>query len=1776
MRKKIINALILFVSVLFLCTLDAHAAEEDEIEWLPSDFTYTEYSKTLYGCDYTREFIISGPAISGFSEEGAIKLESTTELIIPAVDTNGNKIVAIADNAFSKCGLTKVTFPEGMIVDYDDTVTNTVTKRGNFIIGASAFSGNELTEVYLPEGVIAVLPNAFQNNKLTEVTLPHTIWWIETLSFAGNELTTVEFPKSCDFQLEIHGMAFALNNIKWVRLPDYVEVVYKHAFYFNPGMEECPDDAPEAEKEKGGVVYMYTDNANLMSKNRIHHIEKTASTQQSWHQRLITESAPEGYWTVDDFTYEGTAITGFSESGLSKRTSQADLVLPDKNPSGEWITEIASAKAASCGLFASDEVKYNSVTLPSKLEKIGDYAFQDNGIQYIREFPGTLKEIGNVAFQTNNLKSIILPDSVEKIGVGAFATNPKVEAIILSKKLTEISDSAFGCSDMKNYMTNLTELQLHEGITRIGVRAFAGNNIKNIVIPSTVKEIGKYAFSTKNYLMDACELSLPEGLETIGEYAFRNKVIYSVVLPSTVSCLYDNTFLKEYSNDEEVVVTTVYLSKEQMENESCFPKSDYHKYELKADENDVEWTRYDFTYTEIDSENYSGVFISGLTESGQLKASLNPHLVIPQVDNNGETITGIASEAFAAIGNIESVMFPESISNFVILDDAFSNNKLSILDLTGVGYVGKNAFQNNRLINITFDNNIYKIDNNAFSNNEIQTIAFPEKTDNPLEIGQEAFSNNLIKAIQIPENTNSIEDNAFVSNTGMEAVSDDAPSELQSGGIVHLYVSADILSTMNSWVQKIVVGSLSESLTPWNISDFVIEGTVITGLTASGEEKRSLYPDMIMPDKTEDGQIITEIADAPASGYGLFAAEGELLNKVVLPEGLVKIGDNVFRSSGVTEIKFPDTLTAIGDSAFQMCQLESVILPDSVTTVGNGAFASNENLKTVKLSSQLKEIPNALFLNNNGNSNFTHIDIPEGVTTIGTRAFAGNAFTTLTLPSTVIEIGDYAFGQTDKISTLKEVNLNENLKSIGDDAFRNTQIETIDIPEGLISLGKEAFRLAKGINGVVQIYTKNEEHLNDDTENNYYAVGSYHMVLYSNLVGTGWTYADFTFSGQTLNGWSEKGQATRLQNKHLVLPCTNPETGEAITAIGDNAFAIPYSEIEQTKTGVYSPNGMISVDIPETVASIGNNAFIYNNLTTVNFPNQLTYIGETAFKGNKMIKVILPDTVTSVKEGAFATNDITEIKLSKAMTKIEAGTFSMNIHLDQIELHEGLTEIGDTAFAGARLTSLYIPSTVTKIGRKAFHLHHLSELHVPGNVKEVGESAFEGTPKGITLLSLTLGEGIQKIGERAFAYGYLKQVDLPESLEMLAADAFVENSGIENDHIVVCHVQKTEKAVELINSVELTGARFSLDLASPGEVEAVLCDKYNTVSLNWQGSEDATEYNIYCKIGSGDYSYLASTEELLCTLSGLEAGKKYTFKVVPAYYGIEGDYFSTASIYTLKKLNKPTITLSTSDKVKITWNNISGESGYQISVSESKAKTNIRETIKTKTGNTKVISVNKDKTYYYKVRAYVDTGVETIYGPWSDTVSFKLKTVSSVTGLKTTLYGYDDVKLSWKKTANANYYYVYYRKSTADKFTYLGRTTKTSYKKANLTDGVKYIFKVIPRYVSDKKIIGQGSSKTSTIYTLAKIKNIKVSKSSANKVKITWNNIYGESGYQISVSTSPKTNKIVKTYSTTSGKSAKISVEKGVKLYYKVRAYKTAGNKKIYGPWSDAIVFRLK
>ena len=98
-------------------------------------------------------------------------------------------------------------------------------------------------------------------------------------------------------------------------------------------------------------------------------------------------------------------------------------------------------------------------------------------------------------------------------------------------------------------------------------------------------------------------------------------------------------------------------------------------------------------------------------------------------------------------------------------------------------------------------------------------------------------------------------------------------------------------------------------------------------------------------------------------------------------EAGVTISDNLFRwSSKLEKVILPEGTVKIGSYAFSGCgKLKDLDLPDSVTTIGEGAFANCGHLKTLRIPEGVHTIKNATFRNC---SSLERLYLPASVTSI--------------------------------------------------------------------------------------------------------------------------------------------------------------------------------------------------------------------------------------------------------------------------------------------------------------------------------------------------------------------------------------------------------------------------------------------------------------------------------------------------------------------------------------------------------------------------------------------------------------------------------------------------------------------------------------------------------------------------------------------------------------------------------------------------------------------------
>lgn len=240
--------------------------------------------------------------------------------------------------------------------------------------------------------------------------------------------------------------------------------------------------------------------------------------------------------------------------------------------------------------------------------------------------------------------------------------------------------------------------------------------------------------------------------------------------------------------------------------------------------------------------------------------------------------------------------------------------------------------------------------------------------------------------------------------------------------------------------------------------------------------------------------------------------------------------------------------------------------------------------------------------------------------------------------------------------------------------------------------------------------------------------------------------------------------------------------------------------------------GCKNTKIPKTVTAIGFAAFHgQKKLETIEIPNTITSIEQSAFIDTGLRKIELPNSLSSIEKLVFSHCDnLQTINFGTSITTIKDSAFKNNHNLNTIMIPKSVKEIGQMAFYDCKFKSISLGDSLTLIGDYAFNCHHnpfdhntnLYTLEIPKTVKNIGLMAF--SPKNIQSIkvhednpffdsrnncdaiietntdTLILGcsktsipNSIKHIGERAFfECESLYEVSLPNSVETIGDESF--------------------------------------------------------------------------------------------------------------------------------------------------------------------------------------------------------------------------------------------------------------------------------------------------------------------------------------------------------------------------------------------------------------------
>ena len=416
-------------------------------------------------------------------------------------------------------------------------------------------------------------------------------------------------------------------------------------------------------------------------------------------------------------------------------------------------------------------------------------------------------------------------------------------------------------------------------------------------------------------------------------------------------------------------------------------------------------------------------------------------------------LTTVGEAAFRDVPNLTSISIPNTVTTIK----------------SGAFYDCQN------LQSIIFSNSLNIIEGSAFYNcRSLQSITLPNSL---VEIRGDAFSTctGLI-SLTIPNGVTTISSYAFKNCTGLISVTIgtgvETINEKAFGGCDGL--TAVHISNLKQWCEidfPYTEGAVSSGNPLYYAHNLYLNGNLITDLVIpNGIDtiKSSAFCNASFKSITIPNGVTTiqkgafygckELTTLSISNtvssietYAFYQCTN--LPSVSIPSGVKAIEQCTFGvCSSLTDVQLPNGLETIAGQAFYNCSsLPSITIPETVISIGNNAFSSCESLKSV--------IWNAIHCADLSGTPFyycTSISFGNNVEVIPARiCYDSNNLTSFTIPSSVKEIGQYAFYRCNKVTSVK---MNNGIERLGKGVFYQClALDTIVLPNSVLDAGTYTF-----------------------------------------------------------------------------------------------------------------------------------------------------------------------------------------------------------------------------------------------------------------------------------------------------------------------------------------------------------------------------------------------------------------------------------------------------------------------------------------------------------------------------------------------------------------------------------------------------------------------------------------------------------------------------------------------------------------------------------------------
>ena len=279
------------------------------------------------------------------------------------------------------------------------------------------------------------------------------------------------------------------------------------------------------------------------------------------------------------------------------------------------------------------------------------------------------------------------------------------------------------------------------------------------------------------------------------------------------------------------------------------------------------------------------------------------------------------------------------------------------------------------------------------------------------------------------------------------------------------------------------------------------------------------------------------------------------------------------------------------------------------------------------------------------------------------------------------------------------------------------------------------------------------------------------------------------------------------------------------------------------------------------------------------------------------------------------------------------------------------------------------------------------------------------------------------------------------------------------------------------------------------------------VQLTWNALSSAPRYNLYRKVGSGGWSWLAASTGTSYTDTRVASSTSYSYRIAVVSADGKTMLSPMSPEESITWFSTPTLSLTnTTSGVLLSWNAVYGAPSYSI---YRKAGSGSWAWLAASTGTSYIdTSAAPGSTYSYRM-AVASADGQTLFSPMSpeESITF-ISYVAPTLSLTNTASG---VQLSWNTVYGAPRYNLY-RKVGSGGWSWLAASTGTSYVDTTVVSDTSYTYRMVVVSADGKTMLSPMSPEETITWFSALTLNLT---NALRGVQITWNAISGAPRYNL-------------------------------------------------------------